>query len=50
VSPFRERKAASGVESAGKIDKGTIQGKERVQHGAETDETFKVRVKQKAFE
>jgi hypothetical protein len=50
VSLFRERKAASGVESAGKIDKATIQGAERVQYAGETDEVFKVRIEQKAIE
>jgi hypothetical protein len=52
VSLFRECKAAFGVESAGKIDKGTIQGTERVQYAGETDEIFKFRIreKQKAVE
>jgi hypothetical protein len=52
VSLFRERKAAFGVESAGKIDKVTRRGRERVQHAGETGEIFKVRIgeKQKAVE
>ena len=38
--------------SAGKIDKGTIRGRERVQHAGETDEIFEVRIggKQNAVE
>jgi hypothetical protein len=47
VSLFRERKAAFGVESAGKIDKGARRGRERVQNADETDEIFKVRTGEK---
>jgi hypothetical protein len=52
VSLFRERKAAFGVDFAGKSNKGTIEGRERVQHAGDTDEIFKVRIggKQKTLE
>ena len=52
VSLFPERKAAFGVQSAGKIDKGTIRRRERVQNAGETEEIFKVRIgeKQQAVE
>jgi hypothetical protein len=48
----RTSKAAFGVESAGKIDKGTIRRRERVQHVGETDKIFEVRIggKQNAVE
>jgi hypothetical protein len=49
---LRERKAALGMEICWQIDKGTIRGRERVQHAGETDEIFEVRIggKQNAVE
>ena len=49
---FVSAKQHSAWNLLAKIDKGTIQGTERVQHAGETDEIFKVRIgeKQKAVE